>query len=216
MALYDLQVTASHRLMDLLIAEFSASLLGVYSAKRHPAARTDGITSATLIKPYVFDSPTESAALHTLFEQAVSELTFPEPMFPIRGEMTLLPPKASISWHCDFGHMCKYSTRVMLPFINNDDVDYHFASWNPDTPVDRIPNPVARFIDQSSVDQFKMKTGHFYVFNQRVPHHTVNRSLHPRGLITIDLLPNTMRSTLTSDQYKTSELISDFEKSKLL
>jgi hypothetical protein len=215
-ALHDLQIQASASLMKLLITEFNSADWGLDSEHRRPLSRRDGISYSLLIKPYVFDNPTQSAKMQAIFTQAVSELTFPEPMFPIRGEMTLMFAKSTISWHCDFVHMCKYSTRVMLPFINNDDVDYYFASWTKDTPIDRIPNPVPSFIDQSSVNQFKMKTGHFYIFNQRVPHRTVNRSLRARGLITIDLLPETMRSTYTGNEFKTLELISEFEKSKLL
>lgn len=215
MALHDLKVTASDSLLTMLIAEFTSADWGVNLDKCLRVRRADGSMPATLIKRYVLDNPDEPASQQALFNQAVSELNFPEPMFPVCGEMTMMFPKATISWHCDFVHMCKYSTRIMLPFINNDDVDYYFASWTQDTPIDRIPNPVTRFIDQPSVNEFKMKTGCFYVFNQRVPHHTVNRSLHPRGLISIDLLPETMRSTYTSNQYKTLELISEFEKSKL-
>lgn len=214
--IYDLNITASPCLMNMLIDNFNSTDWGNEFENYRRLKQQTAIYSGTRVKHYSF-SLDNDPTLKPIFDRAMFELKFGlrTPMNPSYGEITLMVPNGKIWWHYDHQLQCRYSSRIMLPFLNNDDVDYYFANWKENTPEDKVPRPNTPFIDYSSVKKYKLKTGRFYVFNHRVPHFTQNNLNIPRGMLSINLVPEYAKNFITRENFKQDSPPQPFEKTEL-
>jgi hypothetical protein len=134
----------------------------------------------------------------------------PIPMMLLAAELTLLVPKGFVMWHRDRMLSAHLVTRVMIPLTNNKGVKYSFCSWNENTPTDMVDFDKLQYLSDDK-HEVEMETGFYYAFNHRVPHKTDSKSLEPRGMLMLDMIPNESRSFK-----ETGFPVTEFEKTKLI
>lgn len=121
----------------------------------------------------------------------------PDDCIPVYAELNILLPSQTVAWHHD--RMIRHSVtyRVNLPLTDEPDIDYLFTSWADNTPVGIADFAAVQF-RAPDLRVYKLKQGHFHLFNNRIPHSTVSRSPRIRPMLLVDLAP---RSKVTSDNF---------------
>jgi hypothetical protein len=114
------------------------------------------------------------------------------------SELSLLLPNGKIDWHHDRLKQSQFSTRIMTPLLNDNDVDYYFCNWSTKTPQTSV-SFLAKLFLTDPIYSTKMLTGNYYMFNNRVPHQTISNNPLPRGMFTIDLIPEDYDLTIKDE-----------------
>jgi hypothetical protein len=136
---------------------------------------------------------------------------FPEKMQLTTAALCLLLPHGKLLWHHDGLSQYKHGTRIMLPLLNTDNINYHFTSWREDTPTDDYFDATL-YRDNDEVIKH-MEQGQYYIFNHRVPHKVESYSDKPRAMLHIDIMPASINFKDISGKFAP---ITEFERTKIL
>lgn len=199
-----------------------------YENYRRPSHQKAIYPNTRFISTGPFNVNSQNKKFHNIATIVANDLLqlFPQPMCFLYAEMTLLTPNGGVPWHHDRMSLHSLTSRVLIPFTyHGDDIKYQFCSWNKDTPLNEVRFEAGKYLS-NDITEYTLDFGYYHVFNNRVPHTTLNSSSKPRGILMVDVIPTDVFHTCKLDGKSLTErpfsewsnifgTISEFERQRL-